>query len=971
MRGAWRVLGFASALLLSGSARLAGQTTAPANATADEQQQPRTVELDFRYALQSPVLLYEFQDEGVTIVPRRNYAFLLAPFHYELTERRYTISTGVRVETEAGKRCRTLGIAVSDTGRSGGRFDRDPRAMGQQRPGMPSASPDETFQLSSQDQPLYERIQIESRGGEDILLWYNIRSPTPAPGSDGTRGSQRQQRRVAAPRGPGQQSDRRGEMPAGGFAALLIEYPEEASTLTVQFRGDPRQTIDLALISLVQASEDRSGQAWEDANELAALAHQVGRYAASGDAAMARLAVAWLAQVLNDYRPTSDPQQPDLAIPIIEAGLLAGVANPDPMAAQWAWSALSAREALSSVAIQFIAQQADLTVLKRLVSLIGQELADAGRQAGQDAVAGRRRMDRRPMRTGPQDVSLTVPSALPDSQASPACFAALQAILQSRHTDVVAEAVRLILTDATKQSIACLALLPPGAAQVALRELAAVTSEEVKTTAVKTMLLTPSPETLKQIIETEAGWTLTISDPQDPLLAQPIQTSDRQKRITILRLLQNADMQGVLDSQEFRDLIEGLTGALATSDVRREAYLLLARQWLKAGGASAPAQSFDRADRSGRGGRSLGGGSLEQLLLEALAQPDKDVQKEAVAALLKTGHVLPVIDQLSTRVPATQVASLLNALGADPELRLHADTLTLLGAMLGHSDPNIGREAMSVIHKAFADSSYPERERWRMRLAVKRNLSLDGLTQRLGDSNTDIAKMAAAVASRLSSVEVPPGDAKKAGEQLRKIDAARAADPSGTYHLLVTGVVSKPDFEWADVPGRSGVKELKQLRWLQVRATASGMVTISRQAEAIYAVTWNGKAIGSMGGVSSASDEQAGGRDRSGRGRTGRSRQQVQEGPMRIDTAELVKQALNEVSAVAGTTRVPSPLAVGLRHVILGMWEGSWQSPQDQRAAIDYERQQYRVDAQGRVILGQIPEPHIQEVSAWLELQSN
>jgi hypothetical protein len=681
--------------------------------------------------------------------------------------------------------------------------------------------------------------------------------------------------------------------------------------------------------------------------------------------------VAWLAQVLNDYRPTPDPQQPDVAVPTIEAGLLAGVANPDQMAAQWAWSALSARGALSSVAIQFIAQQADQAVLKRLVLLIGQELAGTGQQADQDAFGGGRRMDRRPMRSSDQDVSLTVPSALPDSQASPACFAALQAILQSQHSDVVAEAIRLILTDATKQSIACLALVPPGAAQIALRELANVTSQEVKTTAVKTMLLTPSAALLKQITETSAGWALTISDPQDPLLAQPIQTSDRQKRIAILRLLQNADMQGVLDSPEFRNLIEGLTGALATEDVRREAYLLLAKQWLEAGGASAPAQSFDRTERPGRSGRGVGVGSLEQLLLEALAQPDKIVQTKAAEALLRTRRVVPLIDQLSTRVPATQVASLLSALGENPELRLHADTLALLGAMLGHSDPNIGREALSVIHKAFNDSSYPEQERWRMRLAVKRNLSLDGLTQRLGDSNADIAKMAAAVASRLGSVEVPSGDAKKAGEQLRKADAARAADPTGTYHLLVTVVISKPEYEWADVPGRSGVKELTQLRWHQIPATASGMVTISKQADATYAVTWNGKAIGRMGGASSESGEQAGARGRSGRGRTGRPGQQVQEGPMRIDTAELVKQALNEVSAVAGTTRVPSPLAVGLRHVILGMWEGSWQSPQDQRAVIDYERQQYRVDAQGRVILGQVPEPRIQEVSAWLELQSN
>ncbi|HUW84128.1 MAG TPA: hypothetical protein VMZ31_15190 [Phycisphaerae bacterium] len=967
MCGAWRVLGFASALLLSGSARLAGQTTAPADSASGEAQQPRTVELDFRYALQSPVLLYQFEDEGVMVEPRRNYAFLLAPFHYEVTERRYSISAGVRVETETGKRCRTLGIAVAGATGATGRFGKDAAPAGQ-RPGTPSSALDSTFQLPSQSQPLYERIQVELRGGEAILQWYNTRSPTPARGTDGGRAAQRP---TPAPRGAGQTSDRRGEMPATGWAALLIEYPQEASKLTVQFRGDPPETIDLALISLVQAPADRSARTWEDGNELATLAQQVGRYAASGDAAMARLAVAWLAQVLNDYRPTPDPQQPDLAVPTIEGGLLVGVANPDQMAAQWAWSALSARQSLSSIAIQFIAQQADQTVLKRLVSLIGQELAGTGQQADQDSVGGARRPDRRQMRSGDQDVSLTVPSALPDSQASPACFAALQAILQSRHTDVVTEAIRLILTDATKQSIACLALVPPGAAEIALAELANVTSQEVKTTAVKTMLLTPSPALMKQIAEAGTGWALTISDPQDPLLAQPVQTHDRQKQITILRLLQKADMQAVLDSSQFRDLIEALTGALAAEDVRREAYLLLATQWLKAGGAATPAQSFDRVDRAGRGGRSgVGGGSLEQLLLEALAQSDKAVQKQAAAALLKTGRVAPLIDQLSTRVPVTQVASLLSELAADLELRVNADTLTLFGAMLGHSDPNIGREALSAIDKAYGDSGYPEHERWRIRLAVKRRLAIDGLAQRLGDAKPEIAGMAATISGRLSGTPIPPGDAKKAAEQLRQADTARAADPTGTYHLLVTTVVNKPEFELADVPGRSGVKELTQLRWRQVRASASGMVTISKQADGTYPVAWDGKVIGSMGGGVSESEEQADARGRSGTDRVRRGGQ-PQQGPMRIDTAELVKQALAEVSAMAGTTRVPSPLPVGLSHVILGMWEGLWSPPQDQRAAIDYQRQQYRVDAQGRVILGQLPESEIQEISAWLELESN
>ena len=89
---------------------------------------------------------------------------------------------------------------------------------------------------------------------------------------------------------------------------------------------------------------------------------------------------------------------------------------------------------------------------------------------------------------------------------------------------------------------------------------------------------------------------------------------------------------------------------------------------------------------------------------------------------------------------------------------------------------------------------------------------------------------------------------------------------------------------------------------------------------------------------------------------------------MQIDASQLAKQATQDIQSRGKSARVAVPLPVGLSHVVLGTWQGSWQPPpQSSGRGTDYTRQQFRVDAQGRVILGQVPQPEIQEVWVWLE----
>ncbi|MFQ6048703.1 MAG: hypothetical protein ACE5K7_05000, partial [Phycisphaerae bacterium] len=471
----------------------------------------RRIELDLRYALSEPVLLDQFQDEDVTIQPARTNRFLLAPFRYQVADRRYSLSAGAtRVLTDQQKLCRVRGIALGQAQQTSGAYSTPGRLgrsyrQSQRTLAGPSAQ-QEGFRLDAQRAPLYEGIEpFLDEQGQPVLIWHNTRSPRPAQAAEryslrggrrglglAGRGARSRYRRPTPARrsrrqpsyrqrGPRAQQERSGLAPASGWAALLVEYPAQTSELSIQFPGQAPQTVDLTLLELIQPQADRRTTPEQDAAALLDLTRQVAAYLSSPSPIVTRLAVAWLAHAASQYRqPRQD--QPDPTIAAIDAGLLEGIASPDPLTAEWAWASFSARNSLPPETLLRIAGQPNQELLLRLLKLVGQDLAAARQRPGtaQQPYRAQQRSSRRrtkptygPARPGSQQqMSTIVPSSLPDSNASPVPYQVIQAVLHSQYPAVLAEAVRLIFQDATKQAVACLAEAPPPAKQAAIQALA-------------------------------------------------------------------------------------------------------------------------------------------------------------------------------------------------------------------------------------------------------------------------------------------------------------------------------------------------------------------------------------------------------------------------------------------------------------------------------------------------------------------
>ncbi len=407
--------------------------------------QPR-LGLDFRYGLNHQVLLGEYQDDNVKIEPRRGGGFLLAPLYYAVAEKRYSFgATSARVETEAGKRCRVRGILLSKSDRSGpvgvkeGK-ERDERGEekghqkghekeGHEKPilGPPQQLPG-TF-----DQVLYERIQVELKDGEPIVEWQNTTSSPPPRDSDGAKRSRE------AP------SNRRGKMSASRWAALLIEYPQDTTKLKITLPNEEPETVDLALIRLVQVDEGgkRSNEPRPDGPT--GRAREVSTYALDTSAAMAQLAVAWLTEALGGSGPGRADQGGE-AVEVIEQALLAAMGHASGRVRQTAFKGLTESQGdqpLAEATREFIQKKLDADVLSAILAEIESSLRSARAVEDSDSSSpGRPGSDRGA--AGTLRHTVTAPAT---PSATPKLFSLLSACLNCRHAEVRRQALGIALSE--------------------------------------------------------------------------------------------------------------------------------------------------------------------------------------------------------------------------------------------------------------------------------------------------------------------------------------------------------------------------------------------------------------------------------------------------------------------------------------------------------------------------------------------
>ncbi|MFQ6048801.1 MAG: hypothetical protein ACE5K7_05505, partial [Phycisphaerae bacterium] len=446
-------------------------------------------------------------------------------------------------------------------------------------------------------------------------------------------------------------------------------------------------------------------------------------------------------------------------------------------------------------------------------------------------------------------------------------------------------------------------------------------------------------------------------------------------------------MQEVLDTPPFADLIRSVTIAATDPQLRRAGYELLIKQWTEAGGlAGQQAQpSLRRASPSA--------GGIQQFVIQAALEPDPAIQLPAVRALLQTGGLDTLVQTLQQNAPPARVAALLQRLAAEPQAARNDESFGLFAALLAHQDASVARAALAAITQAA--KAYPADQQWRMRLAIKRYLSLDALVRLLGDAKPAAARAAAAVIRMLTSAGTAraaalpsTGDPKAVLARLRKLSSRQASQPAGKYHLLLLAQVRMPRYELVDV--RPGVKELASLQWHPTRATCTRTVQIVKQAAQQHAVLYRGRPISLAAGPSLTAEPQR----RMARRPSRRRGTAAPAASLQIDATAFLQAALDEltqagqqrdaglvaslakaVGAITGRTgsarrfRIASPVPVRLDYLLLGAWQGTWSasgyartSPQQQ----DYDRQ-FRVDSRGNVIVGKLPQPQVQRVWVGLE----
>jgi hypothetical protein len=352
-------------------------------------------------------------------------------------------------------------------------------------------------------------------------------------------------------------------------------------------------------------------------------------------------------------------------------------------------------------------------------------------------------------------------------------------------------------------------------------------------------------------------------------------------------------------------------------------------------------------------GSARGSGEVERLLADALLQSDRTIQMPAMLAMLQTGRTETIADHLGQRMDPEQAAALLGQLALDPQFRSDDATFELYGAMLGHSNAKIAEAALSATSLAMKNT--PPDRRWQLRLAMKRRLSLDGLVARMADSKPATAKMAEDVAGMLSG-------AKPAAGNLQKTNGERGKNPVGKYKLLMTAALMLPDYELLDVPNNPKRKTLGQLQWIPASASEVVTVDIAKKGSDQYVIQHEGRQIGdSQVGAETGTDRSA--RARPPRGaRSGGGGQQLR---LRVDAGGLVKTAAARHTPKIERLPVPVPLPVALDYLVLGSWEGTWQREQ-QQGSREYD-DKFWVDAQGKVILGKLPQPTLDQVWIWLE----
>jgi len=655
----------------------------------------------------------------------------------------------------------------------------------------------------------YERVQVEIKDGAPILLWQNTILSRSMESMGGTSGTLRPPtgRGAGGSRTPGAtggtygsggtpprnpMADKRGEMPANGWLGLLVQYPEDATKVSIELPDLDPETIDLGLLTLIQGHQDGAGQPGASGESSSSdVMKKMAAYAADPSPPTAQLALAWLGKFLASRQAAAMQPQGDPLVTSTDLIFLSAMGHPDRRVRQAAFDGLvRTPNSLPEPILTAVREKASPQMLTGILSeakvvLVAASAANKGDNPGMVATP-----------TAPE-FPPAVKKALegmPVSTAPPNVYALLSACLGNRQVQAQQEALAILLTDATQQSMRVLAdELQPEAVRTVIGQLSQLQNDQMKAAILRMRLIHPDPKMLVDVLKACGTLSVKVTSDDDPLLtALKDENLKGEPRQRLLELLARSDLTAVANSQTFATI---LTTVRAESELPavHSALLALAISQFRVP-YEAPIQ---RARSTGAAPDQQPGGS-EVLLAELAMEPGvaEETAQKAAVALVASGRIAALKDQFLKSTDAARAQGILQALMRNRDLAKRESLATFLTGCLTNPDP----KAMNpkVVQTILADlgaidTAWAPENRWRLNLAIRQGINLEQLVQLTTNSEDRIAEQAMGLLRRVSPItseqfhelELLSGESEARRDRLKLMIDRKTADPVGQYACLV------------------------------------------------------------------------------------------------------------------------------------------------------------------------------------------
>ncbi len=422
--------------------------------------------------------------------------------------------------------------------------------------------------------------------------------------------------------------------PASGWAAVLVELPVDASSVTARANPGEEVLIDLRLIyALGQDTKasgrgrsrqrpKQSGSASKGEDELETL-RTVAEFANHQTAALSRLAVARLVELHSGgggakrSRKASREDTVDERTQLIEGALLDALTSRDEETQELAWEEIlwAAAEGLSEEIEDLMADAEHAEAAKALLELIAAELEGAAKEPASSEGAstsdakrsypGRRPAGNRPPRSTGQkrpkardqkakEIEPYEPVGLLESAAPEGAWHLLGALTCVEDEETSMRAVALALKDGTRQAVRLLGR-PNGAVGLKVVDaLAEAPDTPVKHQTVRVVisgLLANEGDDanaallsgLTKVAETmaKAGHPLRATAVDEPLMAVvPALRDAPDEQAESINMLRRCVLDDVMEAPVMEQWLADMTDELVSENARAAIYGLIAERWM-------------------------------------------------------------------------------------------------------------------------------------------------------------------------------------------------------------------------------------------------------------------------------------------------------------------------------------------------------------------------------------------------------